>query len=475
VEKIMVAVPAEFKVLAESMTAMVELLSQQVAAQRAGTVGYAQFERFVEDRAGAIESAMHKIALAALDADAERVSVNGVEYSRCLEKQPANYGTRTGFVEVPRNLFRKVGERAGPTVDLVALRSGALDGRWLPEAAASMAYLLQESPSRVAAASARNLGRLPYAPSSFEEVGHLVSQRYVSAEKSIDDTLVRNMELPAELASVSAALDRVNVPIAEPLPRPVGRPRKGAAKKPIKVVYHMAYCGTVTLHDAEGRALHTIRYGCMPVADAESLVDGMAGDVLVLRQRRRDLPVALLSDGAPEMHHLLDDAFTGDEYGVAVRLIDFWHLVEKLGEALKVIAPEKERIPMLRRWQIELRNRRDARASILEQLVASGKEDVHFGEDRPVHDAITYLQNNAERMDYIGALRRHLPIGSGAVEATCKCLVGTRMHRTGARWNQRTADLVVHLRALALSDRWGDAMRLTLYTPPVAVRALKAA
>ena len=63
---------------------------------------------------------------------------------------------------------------------------------------------------------------------------------------------------------------------------------------------------------------------------------------------------------------------------------------------------------------------------------------------------------------YPGARRRGLPIGSGATEATCKSLITVRMKRSGARWKEVTARQVIHLRALALSDRWDTALQLTL-------------
>src|SRR5436309_9885990 len=108
------------------------------------------------------------------------------------------------------------------------------------------------------------------------------------------DALIDALKLPVEAFSVSVSLDRVSVPMEEPRPRPVGRPKKGAAKRPVERNFRMAYCGTVTLHDKTGAGRYTIRYGCMPQGEIVGLRDRMVADVATLRSKRPDLKIELL-------------------------------------------------------------------------------------------------------------------------------------------------------------------------------------
>lgn len=60
---------------------------------------------------------------------------------------------------------------------------------------------------------------------------------------------------------MSISIDRISLPMEEQ----ESHPRINDGKPwPVRK-YRMAYCGTVTLHDGKGEALHTIRYGRMPI------------------------------------------------------------------------------------------------------------------------------------------------------------------------------------------------------------------
>jgi len=69
-------------------------------------------------------------------------------------------------------------------------------------------------------------------------------------------------------------------------------------------------------------------------------------------------------------------------------------------------------------------------------------------------DAQTYFTRNVARMDYPRFVAQHLPIGSGAVESACKCLVEARLKQAGMRGGVPGSQAIASLRAVQRSGRW---------------------
>ncbi len=476
--KMVIEVPEELTEVGKAMAEQLAELQRTMARHGNGkAVDYAKVERQFSESSGRIELAAHKATLQSLDIDVPAVIIGGERYTR-VGRCEGRYHTMVGSVLVERSLYRKSGERGGQpggkVVDAVSLRAGVVGDGWMPETARVIAHEVQQATSREAEATAREFGRVPYSRASFEKVAHLVGALAVADHQDIEDALIDAYEVPGEARSISVSLDRVSVPMEEPRRRPVGRPRKNAAKKPVERNFRMAYVGTVTLHDEQGEGLHTIRYGCMPEGDVIGLRNRMVADVVTLRSKQPELKLQLLCDGAPEMWNLLEEGFTpkfGDDLH---RIVDLCHLTEKLGAAAQAMdSDSKAADEKLTRWKMTLLNRASAAIDILVELMESGLDE-GVGDNHPVHAAITYLQTHsaeADRMNYARARRLGLPLGSGNAEATCKSLFEVRMKRCGARWKEETGQHIVQLRALALSDRWGPAVELILRPLRKAVRA----
>src|SRR6195952_5654466 len=164
----------------------------------------------------------------------------------------------------------------------------------------------------------------------------------------------------------------------------------------------------------------------MPLGDIDGLCTALADDVMTLVRRCPALLVVLLCDGAKELWNRLEAEFTESGLGKPVyRLVDLWHLLEKLGSAARVLYGEPDRAAVLRKWRLDLLNEDEAVLRILATLQDSGKEQVRVGDSRPVHEAITYLQNHVDDMKYAQARRLGLPVGSGlsrrAARACTRC------------------------------------------------------
>jgi hypothetical protein len=477
--KIIIEVPDECNAFADVLGSVASWLRQEVrkAKNLGRPIDFRVLEDISAEHANAFERAMLEGLLRAMAIDADKIVVDGETYAKATDGV-GEYHSLAGTVKVPRPLYRKTTERNGPTFDPIAARVGALEGGWLRSTAEAFARALQEMPTRPAQALASSMKRLPYSRTSFEHVGHLVGARVVAALPDVEDgagqLLVAALE--EQVKSVSFAVDRVAIPMEESKPRPVGRPKKGAPKKPVDRVFRMAYCGVVTLHDDKGEALHSQRYGRMPGDDASEMMLGLGEDLSALLRARPDLQIAALADGAPEMWALIDIAagvIKADHDRTPHKNVDFWHLVEKLAPAAVAIHGEEAGARVLARWRTRLLNHHGAAYQIRQELIDSGRSTDRPG--NPVHEAITYLTNHADRFEYSAARAMGLPIGSGAVEATCKTVVSVRMKRSGARWKDETGRHVLLLRVLAQSDAWPVVRQIALRHHAPSVRPLREA
>lgn len=446
---------------------LIELEQTVLCNQGDRPVTYADTEKQLAHLCGEVERKSHEIALQSLEIDEPELVIDGVLHARVLHTM-GTFKTMAGPATVKHARYRPVGVRNAETVDVVSLRTGCVGDGWLPATAKAIAHAVQQAPSRDAQKNSQQLFRLPYSRSAFEDVAHAVGEQVIERRLDVEEQLIRRVQVPTAARTISVSMDRVSLPIEEVKKKPPSKGAKKASKKSSKKsskrevtrVFRMAYVATITLHDENADALNTIRYGRMPVDDPRELVDAIRADVRALLEKRSDLKVVIVADGAREMWDRLRQAVNKDFLETEVfEVLDFWHVVEKLGYALRTVLHDES---SLQRWRFLLLNRIDAVDTILSALRASGKADVWVADSRPVQDAITYLENHRGHMNYTTARRRGFPIGSGVVEAACKSVISTRMKRPGARWHHETGAHIVHLRALSLSDRWDDGVELSL-------------
>jgi hypothetical protein len=158
-------------------------------------------------------------------------------------------------------------------------------------------------------------------------------------------------------------------------------------------------------------------------------------------------PVVVLGDGAKWIWDQVAALF-GDE---RIEIVDWYHASEHLWTAAKALHGDDT--PETKAWA----------ATALDHLWQAGPKPVleWFDASPPGSTAAGevmkrergYFTTNAARMQYPTFRERHLPIGSGAVEASAKHVVQHRMKRSGMRWSDLGARAILDLRCHLLSGR----------------------
>jgi hypothetical protein len=214
--------------------------------------------------------------------------------------------------------------------------------------------------------------------------------------------------------------------------------------------YRQAMVGTVSLYDRDGERLHTVYVAATPEYGKETFQQRLGREVEHARQLYPRAQVTAVADGSPDNWDFLG-RYTADH------CVDFFHATGYLSGAAKAALPRDSRAR--EEWLEErchrLQRERGAAGALLAELEGLGERDLSEAAREDLDKAVSYFRNQGGRMDYARRVRSGLPIGSGVTEAACKTLVKMRLCRSGAKWREQGAAVVLSLRALSYTPgRW---------------------
>ncbi len=117
-------------------------------------------------------------------------------------------------------------------------------------------------------------------------------------------------------------------------------------------------------------------------------------------------------------------------------LVDFFHLGEYLAEASKGAGLGED-------WLSEAMSRakRSEFSQTIDDLRANLEEQSVPDEDAPVRNALRYIENRAEHLDYASAIERELPIGSGLIEGAHRHVLHPKLKVPGAWLPSKAHDI----------------------------------
>lgn len=429
-------------------------------------------ERELHEGVMAWEAELVAACVSRYDESAPEVEVNEVVHRRKGEF-PKEYCGLAGKFQLTRALYvPRDGE--GKAVCPLELRAGMVEGYWTPRAARVMARAVSASTPREAAALFDDLGGMKPSESSLDRLPKHLSEHWEENRELFEDELRSQEVVPAEAVAVGVSLDGVLVPMkGDPTAKSAAedkrstpppctstpeKPSAEADKKPQGPKgYREVGCGTVTLYDAEGNRLHTIRYARMPEHKKETLKSELELELRSILASRPDLILVGLSDGAEDHWEFLNDlpVRLGLQDTDMKRALDIFHGLERVKKALDAYHGEgtsasKVAFEECRIW---LREEEDGVERVLRAL-RHRRNNSRGAKRKAIATEIRYLAKRKALTKYKELLDAHLPIGSGVVEAACKTLATERLKRSGMRWGDEGCQGILTLRSLIQSGRW---------------------
>lgn len=156
--------------------------------------------------------------------------------------------------------------------------------------------------------------------------------------------------------------------------------------------------------------------------------------------------VIVIGDGAVWIWNLAKDRFKE-----ALQRVDIYHIKEHLWIVAKELYPDAAEA---RLWIKKMKNRlRAGKAGKVISTIEEAVKELAGAPREEVQKQVNYLKEHEKRMDYAQGLKRGEPIGSGAIESTCR-QYQCRFKRPGQFWTQKGDEGLLCLETFWRNKRW---------------------
>ena len=213
--------------------------------------------------------------------------------------------------------------------------------------------------------------------------------------------------------------------------------------------YREAMAGTISLYNKEGGRLHSIYLGASPEYGKQKFLERLEREIYSVKLQYPDAKYTGIADGAKINWEFLEKHTT-------YQVLDFYHATEYLSDVARALYPHTDSYVRQKMWLDDachrLKHEDNAAEDLLKEMTKIPQTDLLADIKTKLNSAITYFKNQKHRMRYHFYRSINLPIGSGVTEAACKTLVKQRLCRSGMKWKEKGARLVLCLRALVCTQ-----------------------
>lgn len=448
-------------VIAARAACALELSLQRFVLAGDQNLGHLEMQA-AQDVQELLRQALERGAQAKADATPPLCPVCQQKLTRLSADHPRSFESRYGTIMVrrTRGYCKRCRKWRVPADTALGLEESA---GYSPAVQDMAALLASKMPVSEASAVLEHLTGVKLPPATLDREARRQGQRAREVRRKLDEqangTKAVQPELVLEPYQMIIQMDAWNIRERDEWGKTQSLRRAG--REPER--WHWVYTGTCFRLDHRGKTA-----GDRPVISERGFVatrEGIEGlrEQLHAEALRRGLGQAagalVIADGAVWIWRLADDRFKD-----ARQRLDFYHAVQHLAAVGRALFGEDK--AKLKGWLRPLVRQLKNQSSLkvihqLEELLAGLPTGATA---EAVQKEVAYFHEHQERMDYRAGRRRGEPIGSGAIESTCR-QAQSRFKRPGQYWSKEGDESLLCLETFWRNHRWHLLFPHTTFNP----------